>query len=94
MAEVAAFLEQERARTPKERFYAQRPPYQLKVLNKPYPERYKPRAFAQYDGRKGSAVEHVSKFIDTLGPYAADEDLRIREFQSHCVTEHTPGTLA
>ena len=75
MAEVAALLEQERARTPKERFYARRPSYPLKVLNKPYPERYEPKAFAQYDGRKGSAVEHVSKFIDTLGPYVADEDL-------------------
>ena len=75
MAEVAALLEQERARTPKERFYTRRPSYPLKVLSKPYPERYEPRAFAQYDGRKGSAIKHVSKFIDTLGPYAADEDL-------------------
>ena len=75
MAEVAALLEQERAKTHKERCYAQRPLYPLKVLSKPYPERYELRAFAQYDGRKGSAVEHVSKFIDTLGPYAADEDL-------------------
>ena len=32
MAEVAALLEQEKARTPKERFYARRPPYLLKVL--------------------------------------------------------------
>ena len=56
MAEVAALLEQEIAKTPKERFYAQRPPYPLKVLSKPYPERYEPRAVAQYDGRKGSAV--------------------------------------
>ena len=71
---------QERARTPKERFYARRPPYPLKVLSKPYPERYELRAFAQYDGRKGIAVEHVSKFIDTLGPYAADEDLYLWEF--------------
>ena len=46
MAEVAALLEQERARTPKERFYARRPLYPLKVLSKPYPERYEPRAFA------------------------------------------------
>ena len=75
MAEVVAFLEQERAKTPKERFYARRPPYPLKVLSKPYPERYELRAFAQYDGRKGSVVEYVSKFIDTLGPYAADKDL-------------------
>ena len=57
MAKVVAFLEQERARAPKERFYARRPPYPLKVLSKPYPERYELRAFAQYDGRKGSAVE-------------------------------------
>ena len=80
MAEVAALLEQERARTPKERFYARRPPFPLKVLSKPYPERYEPRAFAQYDGRKGSAVEHMSKFINSLGPYAVDEDLCLREF--------------
>ena len=90
MAEVAAFLEQKRARTPKERFYARRPPYPLRVLNKPYPERYKPRAFAQYDGRKGSAVEHVSKFIDTLGPYTADEDLCLQEFsKSLCNRSYT-----
>jgi len=78
MAKVAALLEQERARASKERFYARRPPYPLRVLSKPYPERYEPRAFAQYDGRKGSAVEHVSNFIDTFGLYAADEDLCLR----------------
>ena len=60
------------------------------MLSKPYHERYKPRAFAQYDGRKGSAVEHVSKFIDTLGPYAADEDLCLREFsKSLCDRAYT-----
>ena len=75
MAEVEALLEQERAKAPKERFYAQRPPYPLRVLSKPYPERYESQAFVQYDGRKGSAVKHVSKFIDTLSPYTADEDL-------------------
>ena len=46
MAEVVALLEQERAKTPKERFYTRRPPYLLKVLSKPYLERYEPRAFA------------------------------------------------
>ena len=90
MAEVATLLEQERARTPKERFYARRPPYPPKVLSKPYPERYEPRDFAQYDGRKGSVVKHVSKFIDTLGPYAADEDLCLREFsKSLCDRAYT-----
>ena len=90
MAKVAALLEQERARTPKERFYARRPLYPLKVLSKRYLERYEPRAFAQYDGRKGSAIEHVSKFIDTLGPYAADEELCLREFsKSLCDRAYT-----
>ena len=80
MAEVAAFLEQERARGPKERFYARKPPYPLRVLSIPYPMRYKPQAFAQYNGRKGSVVEHISKFIDTLGLYAPNEDLCLQEF--------------
>ena len=39
MAEIAALLEQERAKAPKERFYARRPPYLSRV---PYPERYEP----------------------------------------------------
>ena len=77
MAKVATLLEQERARTLKERFYACRPFYPLRVLSKPYLERYEPRAFTQYDGRKGSSVKHVSKFIDTLGPYAVNEELRL-----------------
>ena len=90
MAEVATFLEQERAWTPKERFYAQRPSYPLRVLSKPFLERYEPCAFAQYDGRKGSVVGHVSKFIDTLGPYAVDEDLCLREFsKSLCDRAYT-----
>ena len=80
MAEVATLLEQERARASKERFYARRPLYPLRILSKPYPERYEPRVFAQYNGRKGSVVEHVSNFINTLGPYAVDEDLCLREF--------------
>ena len=80
MAKVAALLEQERARAPKVKFCARRPPYPLRVLSKPYPERYKPQVFAQYDGRKGSVVKHVSNFIDTLGPYAVDEDLCLWEF--------------
>ena len=90
MAEVVALIEQEKARAPKERFYAWKPPYLLRVLSKPYPERYKPRAFAQYDGRKESAVKHVSKFINTLGPYAVDEDLCLWEFsKSLCDRAYT-----
>ena len=80
MAEVAALLEQERAKAPKERFYVQRPPYPQRILSKSYLERYEPRTFAQYDGRKGNAVEHVSKFIHTLSLYATDEDLCLQKF--------------
>ena len=48
------------------------------------------RAFTQYDGRKGSAVEHVSKFIDTFGLYAIKEDLCLREFsKSLCDRAYT-----
>ncbi|XP_075633541.1 uncharacterized protein LOC142606008 [Castanea sativa] len=100
MAEVVALLEQERARAPKERFYAWRPPYPLRVLSTPYPERYEPRTFEQYDGRLGSVVEHMSKFINTLGLYAADEDLCLREFsKSLCDHAYTwyiglkPGSI-
>ena len=60
------------------------------MLSKTYPERYELRAFTQYNGRKGSAVEHVSKFINTLGPYIADEDLCLREFsKSLCDRAYT-----
>ena len=53
MAEVAALLEQERARTPKERFYSRRPPYPLKVLSKPYPERYEPKGLCPVRWQEG-----------------------------------------
>ena len=75
MVEVVVLLEQERAKVPKKRFYAQKPLYPLRILNKPHPERYELRTFAQYNGRRESAIKHMSKFIDTFGPYAADEDL-------------------
>ena len=100
MVKVAALLEKERVRIPKEKFYARRPPYPLKVLSKPYLERYEPRAFAQYDSKKGSAIEHVRKFIDTLGPHAADKDLCLQEFsKSLCDWAYTwyiglkPGSI-
>ena len=80
MADVTALLEQERAKVPKERLYARRPFYPLRILSKLYPKRYEPRTFTQYDGRRGSVVEHISKFINSFSPYATDEDLCLREF--------------
>lgn len=75
MAKEVALLEPERAKALKERFYAPKTPYPLRTLSKLYLERHELRNFTQYDNRRGSVVEHVSKFIDTLGPYAVDEDL-------------------
>ena len=50
-----------------------RPPYPIKLLDKPYPKNYKTQIFVRYDGRKGNAIEHVSKFLDTMGQHAGNE---------------------
>ncbi|GKV03858.1 hypothetical protein SLEP1_g16100 [Rubroshorea leprosula] len=50
------------------------------ILSKPYPKKYNNLAFPQYDGKKGSVVEHVSKFLDAMGAYARDRDLCLCEF--------------
>ena len=42
MANVATLLEQEKAKAPKEIFYSRRPLYPLRILSKPYPNRYEP----------------------------------------------------
>ena len=90
MADVAAMLERERAKMPYERLFSRRPPYPIRLLNKPYRDRYEPLNFSQYDGKKGSDVEHVSKFLDTTGPYAGHEDLCLREFsKSLCDCAYT-----
>ena len=41
--------------------YVCKPPYLVELLSKPYPEKYETPTFALYDGRKGNAIEHVSK---------------------------------
>ena len=90
MADVATLLEQERAKAPKERFNARRSLYPLRILSNPYLDIYEPRTFTQYDGRGGSIVENVSKFIDAFSPYVADEDLCLQEFsKSLCDRAYT-----
>lgn len=42
MANVAALLEQEKAKATKERFYSRRPLYPFRILNKLYLDRYEP----------------------------------------------------
>ena len=55
-----------------------RPPYPIELLDKPYPKKYKTPIFVRYDGRKGNAIEHVSKFLDTMGQHAGNEELCLR----------------
>uniref|UniRef100_A0A2N9I1Y0 RNA-directed DNA polymerase n=1 Tax=Fagus sylvatica TaxID=28930 RepID=A0A2N9I1Y0_FAGSY len=38
-----------------------------------------------FDGRKGSAVEHISKFLDSMGPFAGNGGLCLREFSKSLV---------
>ena len=56
------------------------PPYPSQVTSKPYPKDYVKPKFRLFDGKKGSAWEHVISFIDDLGIYADDLDLRLRKF--------------
>ena len=80
MADVAALPEQEKAKMPKEKLFSRRPPHSMRLLNKPNAERYEPPTFSQDNGKKGRAIKHVSKFIDTQEPYVRDEDLCLRDF--------------
>uniref|UniRef100_A0A2N9FRS5 Uncharacterized protein n=1 Tax=Fagus sylvatica TaxID=28930 RepID=A0A2N9FRS5_FAGSY len=71
---------------PKEpRHFVRRPPYPIELLKEPYPEKYDTPVFALFDGRKGSAMEHISKFLDSMGPFAAHGDLCLREFSKSLV---------
>ena len=81
LADVSALLEQEReklSRIPKQ--FSQDHGFPLELLGKLYPKGYEPPEFHPFDGRNGSAVEHVSRFIHTMGPYARDRELCLREF--------------
>lgn len=57
-----------------------RPPYPSTITNLPYPEGYAVPKFVRFDGRKGNAKEHVTRFVDSLGIHSGDRNLRLREF--------------
>uniref|UniRef100_A0A2N9ER61 RNA-directed DNA polymerase n=1 Tax=Fagus sylvatica TaxID=28930 RepID=A0A2N9ER61_FAGSY len=81
MTDVANLLKQEREKNPKEpRLFIRKPPYPTELLKQPYPEKYVAPTFSRFDGRKGSALVHISKFIDSMGAYAGNGDLCLREF--------------
>uniref|UniRef100_A0A2N9IPK6 RNA-directed DNA polymerase n=1 Tax=Fagus sylvatica TaxID=28930 RepID=A0A2N9IPK6_FAGSY len=98
MSDVADLLKQERERPPKEpRHFVRKPPYPKELLKEPYPEKYDTPNFSLFDGRKGSAVEHISKFLDSMGPFAGNGGLCLREFSKSLVdraytcTKQLPG---
>uniref|UniRef100_A0A2N9HEC3 RNA-directed DNA polymerase n=1 Tax=Fagus sylvatica TaxID=28930 RepID=A0A2N9HEC3_FAGSY len=81
LSEVAELLQQEREKILKEpRQFVKKPPYPAELLKQPYPDKYVTPTFSRFDGRKGSALVHVSKFLDSMGPYAGNGDLCLREF--------------
>ena len=81
-------LQRERFSKPKEpRHFVRKPPYPAKLLSKPYPEKYETPTFTLYDGSKGNAIEHVNKFLDSMGPFFGNGDLCLREF-SKSLTDH------
>uniref|UniRef100_A0A2N9I8L2 RNA-directed DNA polymerase n=1 Tax=Fagus sylvatica TaxID=28930 RepID=A0A2N9I8L2_FAGSY len=86
MSDVADLLKQERERPPKEpRHFVRKPPYPKELLKEPYPEKYDTPNFSLFDGRKGNAVEHISKFLDSMGPFAGNGGLCLREFSKSLV---------
>ena len=86
LADVSALLKQEReklSRIPKQ--FSRDPPFPPELLVKPYPKGYEPPKFHLFDGRNGSIVEHVSKFVHTIDPYTGDRELCLREFAKSLV---------
>ena len=86
LAHVKDLLEQEREKLlgiPKQ--FSRDPPVLPELLGKLYPKGYEPSKFHPFDGRNGSAVEHVSRFIHIMGLYAGDTELCLREFAKSLV---------
>jgi hypothetical protein len=76
MSDVVDLLKQERERPPKEpRHFVKKNPYPIELLKEPYLEKYDTPTFALFDGRKGSVIEHISKFLDSMGPFATHGEL-------------------
>jgi hypothetical protein len=92
MSDVADLLKQERERLPKEpRHFVRRPPYPRELLKEPYPEKYDTPTFVLFDGRKGSAMEQINKFLDSMGPFVAHGDLVYGSSQKPWWIGHTLG---
>ena len=81
-----ALLEQEREKLlGVSKKFSRDPLFLAELLGKLYPKGYEPLKFHPFDGRNGSAIEHVSKFIHTISPYVGDKELCLREFAKFLV---------
>ncbi len=86
MSDVADLLKQERKRPPKEpRHFVRKPSYPIELLKEPYSEKYDTPIFVLFDGRRGSVLEHISKFLDSIGPFAINGELCLLEFSKSLV---------
>lgn len=57
-----------------------KPPYSDKVAENDFPTEYKVTKFQKFDGRKANTKEHIAHFLDSMGKYAKDQELCLREF--------------
>ena len=86
LTDVNALLEQEREKLSEIlKQFSQDPPFPPELSGKPYLKGYKPPKFHPFDGRNGSVVEHVSRFVQTIGPYVGDRELCLRDFAKSLV---------
>ena len=93
MADVADLLQQEREKIPKEpRHFLRKPPYPTELLKQPYPDKYVTPTFSRFDGRKGSAFVHVSKFIDSMVLMPVMVTYVYKSLSSPLMIEHIHGT--
>ena len=80
LANVNALLEQEREKHSGIHMqFSKDPLFPAKLLGKPYLKGYESPKFHPFDGRKGSVMEYVSRFIHIMGPYSRDKELCLRE---------------
>ena len=57
-----------------------RPPYPKEIARKPYPAKYTPPIFPNYDSIKGNARERIRQYVNVLTTHSHDHELRLREF--------------
>ncbi|KAB2635424.1 hypothetical protein D8674_025958 [Pyrus ussuriensis x Pyrus communis] len=81
--QIDAFVEELKNSIPKP--IEKTPPYPISILHILYPKGYKNLNLVLFNGKKGSPKEHISRFIDVLGPYAGECNLRFKEFSKSLI---------